>query len=863
MHVPDGFLDAPTSIATGAVAAVGVAVALRGARKELDDRTAPMAGLVATFVFAGQMMNFPVAAGTSGHLLGGALAAVLAGPWTAVLCVSVVLLVQALFMADGGITALGTNITLMALVGVGVGWLVFVAARAVLPKRLASVGPGRRGRRAASASRSPRWCSPCSSRSAAPPRSHLTPCSPRWSPGTRSSASARPSSPGWWSARVVAVRPDLVYGARPALERARRSRSASRRPDPGRRMRRGMKRMQPPASSRPSCWSPCWSPGVGSYYASTHPDGLNFVAEKTGFSDQEKSSATSDGPLAGYETKGIDDDRLSGGVAGVAGCLLVLTLAGGLSWVVRRRGRPSGAEDAASRRERPRRRPDRGLDGRRTRPPPALPRPQRGAPGSGAPQDPRAGALHARRGGDPARVVPGLRRLPRCSCSASSRLAACRSATSRSGWSSRRRSCCSRCWCRSSPTGPQTEVLGVSVSEPGLLAAWGLLAKGTLGVLASLTLAATTEPVAVLAGLRRLRMPDLIVQIMGFMIRYLDVVTAEMGRMTIGMRSRGCDPRSPRHWPVLARSLGALFIRSYERGERVHLAMLSRGYTGTLPDTTMPHPHRRDAPERSRTDGHPRPRRPRPGPRLPRRPPGAVRRRPARPPAASGSRCSAPTAPARPRSCCTSTASSPPGPARSRSPGCRSTRRTSRRSGAASAWSSRTPTTSCSWPRSARTWRSARPTTGVRGAELERRVVDALEQVGMADFADRPPHHLSFGQRRRVAVATVLAMEPEILVLDEPSSNLDPASRRELADILRSLDVTVLMVTHDLPYALELCPRVRRAPRRRGGRRRRDVRPAHRRRPDAREPAGTPVRVRSADRLVAFPTQTLPATSGD
>jgi cobalt/nickel transport system ATP-binding protein len=96
---------------------------------------------------------------------------------------------------------------------------------------------------------------------------------------------------------------------------------------------------------------------------------------------------------------------------------------------------------------------------------------------------------------------------------------------------------------------------------------------------------------------------------------------------------------------------------------------------------------------------------------------------------------------------------------------------------------------------------------GVKGAALDLRVMDALERVGMADFADRPPHHLSFGQRRRVAVATVLAMEPEILVLDEPSSNLDPASRRELADIMRSLDVTVLMVTHDLPYALELCPR--------------------------------------------------------
>ncbi|MFJ7998552.1 energy-coupling factor ABC transporter ATP-binding protein [Streptomyces sp. NPDC096310] len=96
---------------------------------------------------------------------------------------------------------------------------------------------------------------------------------------------------------------------------------------------------------------------------------------------------------------------------------------------------------------------------------------------------------------------------------------------------------------------------------------------------------------------------------------------------------------------------------------------------------------------------------------------------------------------------------------------------------------------------------------GLRGAALAARVVTALGRVGMESYADRPPHHLSFGQRRRVAVATVLAMEPEILVLDEPSSNLDPASRRELADILRSLDITVLMVTHDLPYALELCPR--------------------------------------------------------
>jgi cobalt/nickel transport system permease protein len=131
-------------------------------------------------------------------------------------------------------------------------------------------------------------------------------------------------------------------------------------------------------------------------------------------------------------------------------------------------------------------------------------------------------------------------------------------------------------------TGPRVEVLGVALSEAGLFSAWGLAAKGTLGVLASLTLAATTEAADVLVGLQRLRMPALIVQIMGFMIRYLDVVTADLGRMLTAMRSRGVDPRSPRHWPALARTLGALFVRSYERGERVHLAMLSRGYDGTL-----------------------------------------------------------------------------------------------------------------------------------------------------------------------------------------------------------------------------------------------------------------------------------------
>jgi cobalt/nickel transport system permease protein len=139
MHVPDGFFDVPVSAGAGVVAAGGVALCLRGARRELDDRTAPMAGLVAAFIFAAQMINFPVASGTSGHLLGGALAAILVGPYTGALCVAVVLLVQGVFFADGGLTALGINMVDMSLVTVLVGYAVFRGLLHVLPSTRKSV----------------------------------------------------------------------------------------------------------------------------------------------------------------------------------------------------------------------------------------------------------------------------------------------------------------------------------------------------------------------------------------------------------------------------------------------------------------------------------------------------------------------------------------------------------------------------------------------------------------------------------------------------------------------------------------------------------------------------------------------------
>ncbi|MFD0467836.1 cobalt ECF transporter T component CbiQ [Nonomuraea thailandensis] len=131
--------------------------------------------------------------------------------------------------------------------------------------------------------------------------------------------------------------------------------------------------------------------------------------------------------------------------------------------------------------------------------------------------------------------------------------------------------------------GERTEVLGLSLSVPGLWAAWNILAKASLGVVASILLAATTEPRAILLGAQRLRLPSLLVQIAMFMLRYLDVIVDEMRRMRVARESRGFEARNFRHIPVIARSAGALFIRSYERGERVHLAMLSRGYSGQMP----------------------------------------------------------------------------------------------------------------------------------------------------------------------------------------------------------------------------------------------------------------------------------------
>lgn len=143
MHVPDGFLTLPVSALAALLSVAVLALAVSRARAQLDDRTAPLAGLAAVFIFAAQMINFPVAAGTSGHLMGGALAAILVGPWAGMLVVTVVLVVQALMFADGGITAIGVNVLNMAVVTALVGWVVFrLGLRVARSRRSAAVVAG-------------------------------------------------------------------------------------------------------------------------------------------------------------------------------------------------------------------------------------------------------------------------------------------------------------------------------------------------------------------------------------------------------------------------------------------------------------------------------------------------------------------------------------------------------------------------------------------------------------------------------------------------------------------------------------------------------------------------------------------------
>ena len=338
MHVPDGFLDAPTSLATGAIALGAVGFALRRAQPEID-RTGPaLPGITAAFVFATQMVNFPVGAGTSGHLLGGALAAALVGPWTAVLVMSTVLIVQALLFADGGLTALGTNITLMAVVGVALGYAVTRAVLAALPRRPRSVVPAAAiGAFVSVPAAALAFTALYAVGGAIPiPLPTLAAAMLGWHAVIGLGEAVITAAV---LGAVVAVRPDLVYAARhltagPVLLGADGTvliDDGAPLPAPA------------PALARPGrralttgLLAALVVGGVVSLAASAHPDGLEFVAGTLGFDAAARASLAAAGPLADYGVAGLD--RAAAAVpAGVIGVLLTVALAAAVARVARRR----------------------------------------------------------------------------------------------------------------------------------------------------------------------------------------------------------------------------------------------------------------------------------------------------------------------------------------------------------------------------------------------------------------------------------------------------------------------------------------------------------------------------------------------
>ncbi|WP_432082378.1 energy-coupling factor ABC transporter permease [Streptomyces sp. WAC 04229] len=345
MHVPDGFINAPTSAVTGVVAAGAIAVSLRGARRELDERTAPLAGLVAAFIFAVQMLNFPVAAGTSGHLLGGALAAILVGPCTGVLCVSVVLLMQGILFADGGLTALGVNITDMAIVTTVVAYALFRGLVKVLPRTRRSVTVASFVAALVSV-----------------PAAALAFTFLYWIGGTTDIAIGKVATAmvgvhvliGIGEAAitaltvgaVIAVRPDLVYGARGLRQRLklRVNGELVDAPDTSGTPDAGPAPAPAPAAARShrKLWitglvTSLVLAGFVSFYASANPDGLEKVAADKGIDEKTEEHANADSPLADYGVEDIANARVSGGLAGVIGVGVTVVAGSAVFWAVRRR----------------------------------------------------------------------------------------------------------------------------------------------------------------------------------------------------------------------------------------------------------------------------------------------------------------------------------------------------------------------------------------------------------------------------------------------------------------------------------------------------------------------------------------------
>jgi len=334
MHVPDGFLDLPTSVATGVAATAALTVSLRRADSEIRESGPALAGLTAAFVFAVQMVNFPVGAGTSGHLLGGALAAALVGPWTGAICITAVLIVQGLLFADGGLTALGTNITLMGVTTVVVGYLVTVGMLRLLPRRPGSAVPaGAIGALLSVPAAALVFTALYAVGGTVPiPLPTLAATMLGWHVLIGIGEAVITAAV---LGAVVASRPDLVYVARhlrPQLvliDEHGAATTVSPQQEPS---------VQPRRRALTTALLTTLAIAGGlSLTASARPDGLEFVATSLGFGASGTTSAAGASPLADYSVAGVGNSAFASGLAGVIGVLVTLLLGLTIALLARRR----------------------------------------------------------------------------------------------------------------------------------------------------------------------------------------------------------------------------------------------------------------------------------------------------------------------------------------------------------------------------------------------------------------------------------------------------------------------------------------------------------------------------------------------
>jgi cobalt/nickel transport system permease protein len=331
MHAPDGFLNAGTALATGAITVGTIGGALRHTSQKLQDKQVPLAGITAAFIFAAQMFNFPVAAGTTGHLLGAAMAAILLGPTLGALVVTIVVLIQALAFADGGLTALGYNVLNMAIVPAFGGYAVYRMFRRLLPKS----GSGVVGAAGLAALVSAVFASMAFSIEWLFGASVPVPFDIVF--GAMVGVHAligigEAVITALAIGAVLAARPDLVHGAAD-LDR---SQLANRKP------------IKTRVFVIAVILVALFLAGVVSQFAVDSPDGLERVATDTGIAENATEHGLGDSVFADYATTGIENESLSLAIAGIAGTLITLAVGSGIFYAIRERRKQPGSDRAAA-----------------------------------------------------------------------------------------------------------------------------------------------------------------------------------------------------------------------------------------------------------------------------------------------------------------------------------------------------------------------------------------------------------------------------------------------------------------------------------------------------------------------------------